>query len=70
MNNSNNQGIFSNKMTRKVAAEYLGVTEGTLAVWACTGRYQLPFVKVGRKVYYMLTDLDAFIESRIHNHTA
>ncbi|GEM78501.1 helix-turn-helix domain-containing protein [Vibrio breoganii] len=61
---------FSDKMNRKAAAEYLGVTEGTLAVWASTGRYQLPFIKVGRKVFYTLKDLDAFIEGRVFTHTA
>lgn len=71
MENTNiNLGRFCNKLNRKKAAEYLGVTEGTLAVWASTGRYHLPFIKVGRKVYYTLKDLDTFIEGRIFTHTA
>lgn len=52
-------------ITRKEAADYLGVKEGTLAIWACTNRYNLPYIKMGRLVKYRLTDLDAFIESRI-----
>ncbi|MFA0046710.1 helix-turn-helix domain-containing protein [Vibrio sp. 10N.261.51.F11] len=56
-------------INRKQAAEYLGLSEGTLAVWASTGRYQLPFVKVGRKVFYRQPDLDAFIESNIITQT-
>ncbi|MDA9558248.1 helix-turn-helix domain-containing protein [Vibrio sp.] len=55
--------------TRKQAAEYLGVTEGTLAVWASTGRYQLPFVKIGRKVFYRQLDLQIFIESNVQTQT-
>lgn len=55
----------SELMTRKQAGEYLGVTEGTLAVWACTGRYELPVVKVGRLSKYRLCDLVAFIESNL-----
>ncbi|GAA5191341.1 helix-turn-helix domain-containing protein [Ferrimonas gelatinilytica] len=51
-------------------AELLGVTIGTLAVWRCTGRYPLPFVKVGRRVMYRLTDVEAFIEGRIFEQTA
>ena len=47
------------------AAKYLHVTEGTLAVWRCTGRYEIPFVKSGRKVLYRLSDLENFINSRI-----
>jgi len=30
------------------AAEVLGAKKTTLAVWRSTGRYNLPFVKVGR----------------------
>lgn len=47
--------------TRKQAADYLGVSEQTLAIWKCTGRYNLPYVKIGRLVKYKQTDLDAFI---------
>jgi excisionase family DNA binding protein len=46
------------------AAQHLSVSPGTLSVWRSTGRYQLPFLKVGRKVRYRLSDLDAWLESR------
>jgi len=46
------------------AAAMLGVTPGTLTVWRRTGRYPLPFVKVGRLVRYKIEDVQAFIESR------
>jgi excisionase family DNA binding protein len=46
------------------AAEYLGTTAGTLAVWRCNRRYDLPYVKVGKSVRYRLADLERFIESR------
>lgn len=48
-------------LTRREAASYLGVAEQTLAVWKCTGRRSLPFVKIGRLVRYRKADLDAFI---------
>lgn len=51
-------------LTPKQAAETLGVTENTLAVWRSSGRYSLPFVKVGRKVAYRVADLRLFIERR------
>ena len=54
----------SNLLTRDQAANYLGVTPQTLAVWACTGRYNLLFVKVGRLVKYRKDDLDAFVAKR------
>lgn len=46
------------------AAELLGVTEGTLSVWRSTGRYGLPFVKVGRRVKYSRKAIGAWLESR------
>lgn len=54
----------SELLSRRQAAEYLGVTEHTLAVWKCTRRYDLPVVKVGRLAKYKKSDLDAFIERR------
>lgn len=48
--------------SRREAAIYLGVAPQTLAVWACTKRYHLPLVKVGRHVKYRQSDLEAFIE--------
>ena len=52
----------SDLLTRKEAAEYLGVTAHTLAVWACFKRYNLPYVKIGRLVKYRRSDLENFIE--------
>ena len=46
------------------AAEFLGTTPGTLAVWRCNRRYDLPYVKVGKSVRYRQADLERFVESR------
>lgn len=54
----------SDLVSREDAAAYLGVSPKTLATWATTRRYLLPYVKVGRVVRYRLADLDRFIESR------
>ena len=48
----------------KETADILGVSTGTLSVWRSTGRYRLPFIKVGRKVRYRRSDLLAWLESR------
>ena len=48
------------------ASEYLGVSQDTLSVWRCVGRYNIPFIKVGRLVKYRKSSLDAFLESRTH----
>ncbi len=46
------------------AAEYLGIKVGTLEVWRSTGRYGLPYVKVGRNVRYRQSALKAFAAAR------
>jgi excisionase family DNA binding protein len=57
------------KFTNDEAAEYLGVQSQTLSVWRCTGRYDIPYLKVGRKIYYRQSVLDAWLESRTVSHT-
>ena len=46
------------------AAAVLDVSPGTLSVWRSTGRYALPFLKIGRKVRYRRADLQAWMASR------
>jgi excisionase family DNA binding protein len=46
------------------AAAFLDTSVGTLQVWRSTGRYGIPFVKIGRSVRYKRADLEAWIESR------
>ncbi|WP_238875640.1 helix-turn-helix domain-containing protein [Klebsiella quasipneumoniae] len=57
------------KLTRSEAAIELGVTSQTLANWAHTGRVQIPFHKVGRKVIYLKSDLDAYLASTRRTQT-
>jgi excisionase family DNA binding protein len=56
----------SKLLTTEQAAAYLGgvVSVNTLINWRCTKRYDLPFVKLGRRVAYRKTDLDEFLASR------
>jgi excisionase family DNA binding protein len=54
----------SDLVDEREAAEILDVSPGTLSVWRSTGRYALPFVKVGRKVRYSRSGLNAWLESR------
>ncbi len=65
--------IFKNQLTDHLltppeAAAYIGVTENTLSVWRCVGRYAIPFIKVGRLVRYRRSDLEAWLESRTQNN--
>ena len=50
--------------TRAQAAEYIAVKPQTLAAWAVSGRYDLPFLRVGRCVRYRKSDLDRFLNER------
>lgn len=54
-------------LSRKEAAEFLGVKIITLAIWESTKRYNLPVVKVGRLVRYRFGDLLDFVERRTVN---
>lgn len=52
-------------LRRKIAAKYLDVSPGTMAVWDCTKRHDLKPIKIGRYVYYRKSVLDAVLEDRI-----
>lgn len=56
-----NTNIPNQLITRKEAADFLGCKEHTLAVWATSKRYDLPFYKIGRLVKYKLDDLENFV---------
>jgi excisionase family DNA binding protein len=51
-------------LTTEQAAEFLGVSAGTLVIWRFHARYRLPFVKIGRNVRYDENDLREWLESR------
>ncbi|OQW87667.1 MAG: hypothetical protein BWK72_12190 [Rhodoferax ferrireducens] len=57
-------------LDERAAAEVLDVTPGTLSVWRSTGRYSLPFLKVGRKVRYRHCDLMAWLDKRTRENGA
>lgn len=56
-------------LNRNEAADYISVKPQTLSVWATTGRYNLPFIKVGRKVFYRREVLDQFLNARTSTQT-
>ena len=63
-----NAGVMLSELFSRVeAAAYLGIAPNTLAVWACTGRYPIPMVKIGRLAKYRKRDLDQFIEASVSN---
>lgn len=54
-------------LTRQQAAEFLGISTHTLAVWACTKRYPLRYYRVGSRAMYKTSELVALVESRAVN---
>lgn len=52
-------------VSREEAAAILGIRPATLACWASNGRYGLPFVRIGRRVMYRRSDIEAFIEANL-----
>ena len=53
-------------LTTEEAAAVLGKAPGTLVVWRCTKRYDLPFLKIGGSVRYREEDLLAFLDAGSH----
>ena len=52
-------------LTPQQVAEKLGVTETTLTAWRHHGRYDLPYLKLGRKVMYRKSDIESWLEERL-----
>lgn len=52
------------------AASLIGVKPGTLPVWRSTGRYAIPYIKVGRRVKYRTSDLLRWLDERTRTSVA
>jgi Helix-turn-helix domain len=64
MRNIGNKPNKPTLLNNKKSADFLGIAPGTLEVWRCTGRYWIPYTRVGNRVRYDVADLLAFLESR------
>ena len=53
----------------EAAAAYLQVHHRTLANWRVLGRGPR-YVRVGRRPFYRRSDLDAWLNERVYDHTA
>lgn len=51
-------------LKEREAADFLTLSPGTLSVWRSVGRYEIPFIKLGRHVRYRRSDLIAWLEAR------
>lgn len=60
--------LISNNSTdllcERDAAITLCIAPNTLQVWRSTGRYGLPFIKIGSKVRYRREDLNKWLQDR------
>lgn len=53
-------------LSRKQAAEFIGVKPGTLANWACIGEPKIPYTKISAsRVAYRLGDLIDFMQKNV-----
>ena len=50
-------------------AELFQTTVGTLALWRSSGRYGIPYIKIGRKVFYRESEIEMWLKSRTYVHT-
>lgn len=55
---------ISDLLTPEQTAAALHTTKGVLAVWRSKKRYPLKFVRIGRRIFYRVEDVQAFIEAR------
>jgi len=60
----------SQLLTNEQAAQFLGVSAGTLPIWRCKRKYALPFVRVGRLIRYERSALQSWIEKRTESGAA
>lgn len=53
------------RLDNREAAAYLKVSPNTLDVWRSEKRFSnLPYIKIGSRVFYWKRDLDAFLEEQ------
>lgn len=53
-------------VTPAFLAKELNVAEGTLAVWRCTKRHNIPYVKIGSRVRYFRSGIEEYKRRRTH----
>lgn len=63
------QTTIETPVCTKVAARYLGLSHRTLEQWRCNGAGPA-FIQAGRRVLYLVRDLDAFISKNRHDPEA
>ena len=57
--------VLANHIT---AANYMGIAPATLQYWRTTGTQKIPFIKVGGRVMYRITELEKWLEQNTFTH--
>ena len=68
--NGSFEGQAPEYLTPDQVSRLLQIPQSTLAVWRCTGRVRLVYVKIGRAVRYRRADVDRLIDANEHGHEA
>jgi excisionase family DNA binding protein len=55
--------VVTEFLNTQEAATLLGLKPQTLHLWRSAGRYNLPFVRLGRAVRYRREDIEQFVAS-------
>ncbi len=53
-------------LSPKDLSKFIDISVGTLAVWRTNGTYGIPYIKIGGKVMYPVTEVNKWIQSRVH----
>ena len=56
-------------LTPEQTSEVLDTSTNTLSVWRTTGRYNLPYTKISRRVAYPINAVAEFLLRRTVTHT-
>ena len=55
---------YQDKMNNSEAADFLGVSSTTLNIWRSKKTINIPYYKIGNRVYYTRTDLLTFVSGQ------
>lgn len=59
----------SELLSHAQAAAFLSISPSTLSIWRCTGRYAIPYLKIGRSIRYSKADLALWLEAQRRTST-
>lgn len=62
--------LHHRRLNTPQAAEFLGLAAATLERDRVTGRLGIPYLKLGRRVLYDRSDLEAWLDRRRRAHTS